>query len=79
MLNNMNAPNTTADGILSYNPHELEGHIIPRSFHAGFVILSYFVSFIGALTTLELIHCRTATKGLYNWLVKYFIVTWSNI
>ncbi|KFY49131.1 hypothetical protein V495_00719 [Pseudogymnoascus sp. VKM F-4514 (FW-929)] len=44
-----------------------EGRIVPREFTPGFVVLSYLVSFIGAWTTLELLHRRTAGKGLYNW------------
>lgn len=44
-----------------------EGKIVPRSFSAGYVVLSYVVSYIGALTTLELIHRRTALRGIYNW------------
>lgn len=48
---------------------ELQGKIVPRSFSAGYVILSYLVSFVGAWTTLELINRRTAGRGLYNWYV----------
>lgn len=48
---------------------EWEGRIVPREFTPGFVVLSYFISFIGAWTTLELLHRRTAGKGLYNWCV----------
>lgn len=43
------------------------GHIVPRGFSPGFVVLSYLVSFVGAWTTLELINRRTAGRGLYNW------------
>ncbi|CAI4213042.1 unnamed protein product [Parascedosporium putredinis] len=43
-----------------------EGHIVPRSFNAGYVALSYVVSFIGAMSTLELINRRTAPRGLFN-------------
>ncbi|KFY31704.1 hypothetical protein V493_00884 [Pseudogymnoascus sp. VKM F-4281 (FW-2241)] len=46
---------------------EWEGRIVPREFTPGYVVLSYVVSFIGAWTTLELLHRRTAGKGLYNW------------
>lgn len=41
--------------------------IVPRSFAPGYVVLSEFVSFIGAWTTLELVNRRTAGRGLYNW------------
>lgn len=40
--------------------------IVPRSFNAGFVTLSYVVSLIGAASTLELINRRTAPKGRIN-------------
>jgi hypothetical protein len=46
-----------------------QGHIVPQSFSAGFVILSYFISLIGATSTLELINRRTGVKGLFNKLV----------
>ncbi|POS69361.1 hypothetical protein DHEL01_v212245 [Diaporthe helianthi] len=43
--------------------------IVPRSFNAGFVTLSYVVSLIGAASTLELINRRTAPKGKINHLL----------
>ncbi|RDW60762.1 hypothetical protein BP6252_12145 [Coleophoma cylindrospora] len=46
---------------------EWKGKIVPKSFNAGYVVLSYVVSYIGAWTTLELIHRRTAMRGYYNW------------
>ncbi|VUC25488.1 unnamed protein product [Clonostachys rosea] len=52
------------------SPEELlgkyEGHIVPQRFNAGFVVLSYIVSLIGAGSTLELINRRTGSKGLFN-------------
>ncbi|CZR59585.1 uncharacterized protein PAC_09479 [Phialocephala subalpina] len=51
------------------NLQGLEGHFIPRSFRAGYVVLSYFVSFVGAWTTLEIINRRTSMRGVYNWLL----------
>lgn len=42
------------------------GHIVPQRFNAGFVALSYFVSLVGAGSTLELINRRTGSKGLFN-------------
>lgn len=45
------------------------GQIVPRSFNAGFVTLSYVVSFIGAASTLELINRRTSRNGLFNHLI----------
>ncbi|KAI9882403.1 MAG: hypothetical protein M1823_005848 [Watsoniomyces obsoletus] len=50
-----------------HNFHALEGHIVHRHFTPGYILLSYLVSCIGACTTLELLHRRTAGRGLYNW------------
>jgi hypothetical protein len=46
---------------------DLIGKIAPRTFALAFVVLSYFVSYIGALTTVELLHRRTSRRGWYNW------------
>ncbi|GAW14784.1 hypothetical protein ANO14919_041870 [Xylariales sp. No.14919] len=43
-----------------------EGNFVPRSFHPGFVVLSFLVSFIGAISTLELINRRTSRNGFLN-------------
>jgi hypothetical protein len=48
----------------------LVGKITPRSFAPGFVVLSYVVSYIGALTTVELLQRRTSSRGWYNWYVN---------
>ncbi|CZR66694.1 related to MHYT domain signalling protein [Phialocephala subalpina] len=48
-----------------------EGLVVPRYFSPGFVMLSYLVSYVGALTTLELINRRTAGRGLYNWYLLF--------
>ncbi|KAH8661023.1 hypothetical protein BGZ61DRAFT_564452 [Ilyonectria robusta] len=45
---------------------QYSGQIVPFSFHAGFVSLSYVVSLIGAGSTLELISRRTSHKGIHN-------------
>lgn len=45
---------------------EYEGEIVPRAVHGGFVALSYVVSLVGALSTLELINRRTSGRGLFN-------------
>jgi len=50
----------------------LVGKILPQSYSVGFVVLSYVVSYIGALTTLELLHLRTSYRGAYNWYVGSF-------
>ncbi|KAI0483991.1 FAD dependent oxidoreductase-domain-containing protein [Xylariaceae sp. FL0804] len=46
--------------------HQHEGQIIPGSFFAGYIVLSFFVSFIGAASTLELLNHRTSRNGLGN-------------
>lgn len=46
---------------------ELIGQIIPRRFNAGFIVLSCVVSYVGSLTTLELLNRRTAGAGRQNW------------
>ena len=50
-----------------------QGHIVPRSVDPGFVVLSGFISFIGAWTTLELINRRTAGRGSYNWFERVLL------
>lgn len=40
--------------------------VVPYSFHAGFVCLSYAVSLVGAGSTLELMRRRTSHKGYHN-------------
>lgn len=47
--------------------HAREGEIMSRTFTPGYIVLSYLVSYVGAWTTLELLHRRTARGGLYNW------------
>ncbi|KAL8368614.1 hypothetical protein RB599_004167 [Gaeumannomyces hyphopodioides] len=42
------------------------GQLVPWSYQPGFAVLSYVVSFIGAVTTLELIQRRTAQMGRLN-------------
>ncbi|KAF5636561.1 signaling ykoW [Fusarium sp. NRRL 52700] len=46
-----------------------QGHIVPQSYNAGFVALSYVVSLVGAGSTLELINRRTGLRGLFNHLL----------
>ncbi|PFH62883.1 hypothetical protein XA68_11439 [Ophiocordyceps unilateralis] len=43
--------------------------LVPVSFHAGFVCLSYAISLIGTCSTLELLRRRTSHKGLSNLLL----------
>ncbi|CAM1509228.1 Fc.00g029670.m01.CDS01 [Cosmosporella sp. VM-42] len=45
---------------------EYQGHIVPQSYNAGFVALSFVVSLVGAASTLELINRRTGFRGLFN-------------
>jgi hypothetical protein len=66
----MNNMSLDEDVFLQY-----QGQLVPRSFNAGFVTLSYVVSLIGAACTLELINRRTSTKGKFNQCVSTSIVT----
>ena len=43
----------------------------PRHLDAGYVALSYFVSLIGSLSTLEILQLRTSARGLYNWYLLF--------
>ncbi|KAJ2975428.1 hypothetical protein NUW58_g8358 [Xylaria curta] len=45
---------------------EYQGQIVPRSFHGYLVAVSYLVSFLGAVSTLELINRRTSRNGFLN-------------
>ncbi|KAI0186543.1 hypothetical protein EV127DRAFT_514287 [Xylaria flabelliformis] len=45
---------------------QYEGHLVPRAFDPAFVVLSFIVSFIGAVSTLELINRRTSRNGFLN-------------
>ncbi|KAJ4079009.1 hypothetical protein NW760_015202 [Fusarium oxysporum] len=49
--------------------HRYQGHIVPQSYNASFVALSYIVSLVGAGSTLELINRRTGLRGLFNHLL----------
>ncbi|KJZ74253.1 hypothetical protein HIM_06259 [Hirsutella minnesotensis 3608] len=43
--------------------------LVPFSFHAGFVCLSYAISLLGTGSTLELMRRRTSHRGLHNLLL----------
>ncbi|KAF3936639.1 hypothetical protein ABW19_dt0203041 [Dactylella cylindrospora] len=43
------------------------GEIAHQEIQAQYVVLSYAVSYIGSVTTLELLHRRTGSRGWYNW------------
>ena len=46
---------------------EVFDHNASRHFRPGFVVLSFVVSYVGALSTLELLQRRTSGRGLWNW------------
>ncbi|KND88032.1 hypothetical protein TOPH_07317 [Tolypocladium ophioglossoides CBS 100239] len=48
---------------------EYSGRLVPFSFRAGFVCLSYAISLVGTCSTLELIRRRTSHKGVHNLLM----------
>ncbi|KAI0900364.1 hypothetical protein F4806DRAFT_153356 [Annulohypoxylon nitens] len=55
---------TSDEALLSY-----VGRIVPRSFQHGLIVVSYIVSCVGAVLTLELLHRRTSPHGLTNHLL----------
>ncbi|KAK8129304.1 hypothetical protein PG999_001684 [Apiospora kogelbergensis] len=54
---------------------QYQDQIVPRSFNAGFVTLSYIISLIGAAATLELMNRRTSRNGFFN----HFLLVSSSI
>ncbi|KAK8863287.1 FAD dependent oxidoreductase-domain-containing protein [Apiospora arundinis] len=67
----MSTTTTTPDDLL----RQYQGQIVPRSFNAGFVTLSYIISLIGAAATLELMNRRTSRNGYFN----HFLLVSSSI
>ena len=57
----------TGDALLDYNL--MKGDVVRHQFNAGYIVLSYLVSFVGCWTTLKLLHRRTSHRGYYNWSV----------
>ncbi|KAL9008849.1 MAG: hypothetical protein Q9173_006069 [Seirophora scorigena] len=45
----------------------MQDQVTQHSFNAGYIILSYCVSFVGCWTSLNLLHWRTSRRGYYNW------------
>lgn len=43
------------------------GESVPFRFDPGIIVASYFVSLVGAITTVELLHRRREGKGLTSW------------
>jgi hypothetical protein len=50
------------DGLLEL----YRGHVVPKEYNAGYVALSYVISFVGAASTLELINRRSWFNGISN-------------
>jgi len=44
-----------------------EGEAVPFRFDPGIIVASYFVSLVGSITTVELLHRRREGKGLTSW------------
>ncbi|KAL8662167.1 MAG: hypothetical protein Q9202_004923 [Teloschistes flavicans] len=40
---------------------------VGHTYNPGYILLSYFVSFVGCWTALKLLHRRTSRHGYYNW------------
>ncbi|KAL2151770.1 hypothetical protein VTH82DRAFT_6868 [Thermothelomyces myriococcoides] len=47
------------------------GQVVPVSVNPALLVLSYIVSLVGAMSTLELIHRRTSRRGYYNNLLLF--------
>ncbi|KAF8245554.1 hypothetical protein K440DRAFT_511411, partial [Wilcoxina mikolae CBS 423.85] len=45
--------------------------VAPKRYDAGYIALSYFVSLVGSLSTLQLLQLRTSGRGLYNWYLLF--------
>ncbi|KAI1624758.1 hypothetical protein EDD37DRAFT_358336 [Exophiala viscosa] len=41
------------------------------SYDAGYIVLSFFTSLVGCITTIELLQRRTSTRGVYNWFLLF--------
>ncbi|KAK6518853.1 hypothetical protein TWF281_003544 [Arthrobotrys megalospora] len=52
---------------MTERPTLLPGEIAHQNFEAGYIALSYAVSYVGSVTTLELLNRRTGSRGWYNW------------
>jgi len=47
------------------------GMLVPRTFDPAILVISYLVSLVGAIATLELVNRRTSRHGLYNHLLLF--------
>ena len=45
----------------------VSGDVVPFRFNPGIIVASYFVSLVGAITTVELLHRRKEGKGITGW------------
>lgn len=59
---------------MDQNGFALHSSLYPRqeppthvSYAAWHIVLSFFTSLIGCITTLELLQRRTSIQGIYNW------------
>lgn len=44
-----------------------EGDEVPFHFQSGVIVASYFVSLVGSITTVELLHRKREGKGWTTW------------
>lgn len=49
----------------------LEVLYAPQAFSPGLIALSYIISYVGSLSTVELLQRRTSRRGAYNWYVAF--------
>ncbi|CAG8951547.1 hypothetical protein HYFRA_00007463 [Hymenoscyphus fraxineus] len=66
---NVTSSNMSFTHVMSSNLTALEGHFVTTSYNPGYMILSFVIGYVGAWSTMELIHHRTSSKGRYNWLM----------
>lgn len=56
----------TARDVDPFNMEQVASEVSYAGWH---IVLSFFTSLVGCVTTLELLQRRTSTKGVYNWYV----------
>lgn len=45
--------------------------LLAVSYDPGYIVLSYMISVMGCVTSLEMLHRRTSRSGLLNWFVSH--------
>ena len=58
---------------MSQPPLPKIGEVVSHGYQAGYIVLSYLVSFCGCWTALELLYRRTSADGFQNWSADIYI------